>query len=206
VPTHFSVDRRNRYRVGQQFPLVRPESLGLIAPLQAYVAEFLPDGLSDHGLTYLLKAQFMHTDAAHELVLENVRQAHYPYRPSRLQSVFAWRSLDEAMCFAKNNAGCPVYELDAPEVFTANMTLLSIRAHPLQVSMFAHSYWRGEQWPAGFPGEIEPQWEVLMPASTTVVRQMGIWSAMWLPLHAEGQVPFGVIDGPSEQGQQRAPA
>ena len=206
LPTHYSVDRRNLYKVGQQFRLTHPDQLDLSPPLRAYLSEFLPGGLSDHGLTYLL-LPFMNPDAAQELVWESVRRAHYRHRPSRLQSVFGWETLDGAMAFAQRFPGCPVYELEAPEVFKANMALLSVRTHPLQVSMFAHAYWRGEQWPAGHPGEVEPQWEFLMPAaSTTVVRQLGIWSAMWLPLHMEGQLPLEATDGHSEQGQQGASA
>jgi len=194
VPIHYSVDRRNLYKAGQRFRLMQPEQLDLPAPLQAYLSEFLPGGLSDHGLTYLLGLPFVNLDAAQELVWESVRQAHYPHRPSRLQSVFAWDTLSGAMTFAQRYPGCPVYELEAPEVFKGNMALLSVRTHPLQVSMFAHAYWRGEQWPEGHPGEVESQWEFLMPAaSTTAVRQLGIWSSMWLPLHVDISPNSGLV-------------
>jgi hypothetical protein len=128
----FSVDRRGLYKIGDTLTLFKQNPLSstflavedFIAPgeLAAHLSVLFPDGLSLRGwdymtrhLDFLTKAGtstcYASYDATLELVLEYVRRAAFRHHPSRLQSYFAFASLDDAKAFRVGTQ--PIYRLHA---------------------------------------------------------------------------------------------
>lgn len=137
------------------------------------ISEGLEAGLSRHGQRYMSDKQneFSVSSTAIELLFEQVRQRFYPHRPSRMQSFFA---VPDEASLLKIKLPSPVPFHIAYEVsevipdssFTANMNLLHIE-NPGGFSIaYAHAYWRGEQGPA------DPMWEILIPHSVNIIRQL----------------------------------
>jgi hypothetical protein len=94
-----------------------------IAPdqLRDHLQHLFPNGLSLHGWDYLTRRQLLIQVPGHpvqadyslslELLVEYVRRAAFPDHPSRLQSYFAFGSLEEAT--SSRTGGQPIYRLDA---------------------------------------------------------------------------------------------
>lgn len=68
------------------------------------VADLLPIPFSEHGIRYVGKIdQKPNEDSSGiiEFLAEFIRQSHFPTRPSRFSSLFAWKYLDDARRFAE---------------------------------------------------------------------------------------------------------
>ena len=75
------------------------------------VIKYFPNGLNPHGLSILLNRQ-LHDDSFSEpiteIIFELVRQLHFPSSPSRLTSLYASQSIDQAenwKCLWSKNFG-----------------------------------------------------------------------------------------------------
>src|SRR5687767_5156099 len=77
--------------LSQNYPPATPEALQL-------VTDWFPEGLTQHGIRYLL-AQGSNPSRAVELFAEAVRRTEFEDRPSRLTSVFGTQTLPEAQVF-----------------------------------------------------------------------------------------------------------
>ena len=149
--------------------------------VQQTIEQLFPDGLSNHGLTYLywqmtaafpLQASFYDEAAlgamrshAIDLVLELVRRYEFRDPPSRYQSIFCWESLDDAKRFASQmTAGrAPVWEIEGEAVNRGDMNLLGMST-ALATWDRARRYWRREAL-ASHP----PLWEIAV-APVALVR------------------------------------
>ena len=142
--------------------------------IQAHLSLIFPDGIADHGERYLLNGNANQREQGIELLWEYVRRAHFPHRPSRMLSAFAWRSVEEAREFARriDSVGAPVWELSGGEAFTGNMTLLNNSGSVVRTSQLAHAYWSGEAGPC-VEGLAPPVWEVLLTGPVIVQRLVG---------------------------------
>ncbi|MFC9363073.1 hypothetical protein ACFTZB_41710 [Rhodococcus sp. NPDC057014] len=100
MPRFYTVDRRGSLHEGQTLGLTRYDDI-TPAVLQHHLDVLFPDGVAAHGENNFVSAdaRFQVTDHVIELAWENVRRAHFPAAPSRLQSVFAVDGLDEARAF-----------------------------------------------------------------------------------------------------------
>ncbi|WP_322049778.1 DUF2441 domain-containing protein [Paraburkholderia bannensis] len=164
---YYTVDRRMRLSVGQILGL-SPVDLQSIPDLEAHYKHLFPNGVSDHGHRYL-PHRANERDPSIELLWEFVRRAAFPHRPSRLTSVFAWQSLDDARRFKRENhlTDARIYELKGGNPFVANMSLLNNSTPLLRTSQMAHAYWEGGVGPTTV-GLADPRWEVLLSAPVIV--------------------------------------
>ncbi|CAN7784040.1 hypothetical protein LJR296_008234 [Cupriavidus necator] len=172
MPLYFTVDRAGRIQPGLDLGSPQRPDLQNFPDLAAHFERDFPQGVTEHGQRYL-NTLATERDSAIELVWEYVRRAHFPDRPSRLTSAFAWRTLEEAKAF-RASAGVPlakVWAVDASEGFVANMSLLNIASSTLRVMQLADLYWNGKEGPTGL-GLKAPNWEVLLSGSVTVVGEV----------------------------------
>lgn len=168
MTSFYIVDRQHSLREGLTIELTRYSD---ISPreLQLHVDDMFPDGLSSHGERYFLRSDALALVASPniEILFEYVRRAAYPSRPSRFQSVFAFRTLADARIFRASYSTKtePIWELHAQSYFIADMRLLTAGNSILWYSYLAHKYWKGE------PSE-DPLWEVLLVPPVTVLRSV----------------------------------
>lgn len=79
-----------------------------------HMDEMFSEGISVHGSNYLfqgLRGEFIYSSWALEMCFENVRYKYFPNKPSRLQSAFAWRDLDDAQKFRRSR-DCDIYAVE----------------------------------------------------------------------------------------------
>lgn len=165
---YYTLDRTGRLSEGMILGLVRHLD---VQPdfLLKHVDEMFPEGVTEHGNSYFLRGSrpANSVESAIELLFEYVRRSHYPDRPSRFQSVFAFASVEETQTFRKKH-GKPthvIWEVEATLSFKGNMGLLTLASSLLTLSWRAHEYWRGQ------PGKGVPElWECLLVPPVTIVR------------------------------------
>ncbi|MBF6989304.1 DUF2441 domain-containing protein [Cupriavidus sp. IK-TO18] len=170
MKTYFHVDRRQGFTAGQHSQLSKLD-LSHAQDLGQHLDILCPNGVSAHGNQYLNSdVKSGKGEAAIELIWEYVRRAHFPERPSRLTSTFAWQSLEEAKAFRLDSGltDANIWQIEAAEGFVANMALLNIGTSVLRASQFAHAYWAGEVGPQ-IKGLKARCWEVLLTGPITVV-------------------------------------
>jgi hypothetical protein len=186
VARFFHVDRSAALQPGQVLNLTRLDQLPAAnkipdAALQDHVEELFPQGVTYHGLSFLFYQNTLAfpihqglydtqslndmRSQAIDLVLEYVRRASFQDRPSRYESIFCWRSRDDATRFTSliGNAGAPIVEIEGDERFVADMNVLTFGT-ALGTSLMAHRYWRGEPLPSG-----TPLWEVFVAPGARVI-------------------------------------
>ena len=133
------------------------------------------DGLSSHGARYLLKPglgvgnEVRVTDFLLELQFEYVRHIYYKSKPSRLQSLFAFDSYEEAERFKAQTGGRGVIcEIDAYGLcFIANRNHLKIDADPDAQKHRAMAYWEGQRF--SFDEHYSPDAEYLLELPARVL-------------------------------------
>jgi len=180
MPRYFHIDRRGTLTPGQELNR-RPLTFNAGTPQEFidHANARYPNGLSDHGLMYFLNGDISsglaladaqaRTDAVRnqvlELVFEGVRQASFPDRPSRFESVFAWKSLSEAKAFQRGFGGptARIVRVESDDAFRADMNLLSLGTI-LVTSYYAHEYWGGKRHPLK-----NPAWEYLLRPPVHVI-------------------------------------
>lgn len=141
------------------------------APALALTREWFPQGMTAHGVRYLLGADpQLERDRAIEITWELVRRLEFPDRPSRLTSIFAWDSLEDAQAFqARQRAftATAVYRVEGESLLRANMPLLTALAGAGGSALQdARDYWAGKR------GAAPELWEHLLRPPVTVVRQV----------------------------------
>jgi hypothetical protein len=183
---YFSVDRRGYYKPGGTLNLFKENPFGWTSflpidglvtaeALAAHLNELFPDGLSLHGWNYMTghtdfltkhgtTVNYANYETTLELLLEYVRRAEFPSSHSRMQSYFAFGSLDAALAFRTN--GSPVYRLDADVVLQLDQHWLRHGNQGVAGSYCARKYWSGA-------GSDNPKWECLLMPPVRVLRQVG---------------------------------
>jgi hypothetical protein len=160
----YTVDRAGTLDEGQLCSLVKHSDVE--PPVLAdHVKELFPDGVSTHGERYFLQneAQAMVVSPILELLFEQVRRAAFADRPSRFQSMFAFKSLAEACSFLSQFGDGAIYKVNADVFFRGNMNLLNAGNSILTTSWFANQYWKGE---TGL--QDDPCWEFLLKCPVKV--------------------------------------
>src|SRR5690606_23011516 len=121
-----------------------------------------PDGLSPHGWGYMT-IRFgspllqgggcgLPNEPIMELIFEYVRRTDYADRPSRLQSFFAYDSLEKAKQEFPNTQ---IVRFVSEHHFRCDQTWLNV-SHQIAVAEFnAHRYWSGD-------ASSTPEWEFLI--------------------------------------------
>lgn len=173
---HFlTVDRRRTMNQGQVISLVKHAD---ISPpeLQLHVNCLFPEGLSRHGERYFISSQTQaqETNPSIELLLEYVRRARFPNRPSRFQSLFGIMTMEDALWFA-SAYGCDdslIWEVECETFFRADMSLLTQNCTNLVYSYYAELYWSGRTVTAN------PRWESLLVPPIAVTRLIGEYKTL----------------------------
>jgi hypothetical protein len=143
----YSLDRKGLLLDGKEIGLVRWSDVDP-PMLQEHLDSLFPDGVSNHGDRHLVTENAA-TDLEPniELVFEYVRRAQFPHRPSRYQSVFACRTVEDVVLF-RNEFGQPsdsIWLLEADDAFDTDMRFLTLGGSALVVSWFAQRYWQGDE-------------------------------------------------------------
>ncbi|MFA0190474.1 DUF2441 domain-containing protein [Vibrio lentus] len=186
--TFYTVDRSGELNEGLELALQTEfghiqfqeiENLCTRDDMLQRVIQLYPNGISRHGIYYLLTYNLLVHDnqtgqplslAPHipvmEGIFELVRKQEFPERPSRMQSVFAWCTEDEAMTYrALNGNEVSIYEIESDEAFIADQNLLYLGTSIAGATEFARKYWSGER-----SNNFKP--EAIIPLPTLVGRKV----------------------------------
>lgn len=141
----------------------------LIARIQA----LYPEGLSRHGIQYLIEYFLIIQDSQTgqslrlcpsepviEAIFEQVRKEEFSHCPSRMQSMFAWTNLNDAYEF-KSSEEDTIYQIESDKAFIADMNLLYLGGSILGAYEYARRYWAGETSNA-------PKLEAIIPLPVTI--------------------------------------
>lgn len=136
------------------------------------LSSLLQGEYSRHGGHYLVDAINMTSHSGHpmEIILELIRQKDFPDKPSRLESMFACLSQQDADSFRKLDpfyAKCPVYEAipDGSLFHVADMNLLNIDCPAHEFLQRCNLYWSGLS-------SDTPFWEVVIPLPAVIGDQV----------------------------------
>ena len=175
MTTYFTIDRKRRLEPNLTLEVKRCEDPELPPELRNHLEEMFPGGVSDHGRRFFILGQFLEVERVIELTWEFLRRAHFPNRPSRYVCTYAWRTLEEAQRFRSQSedTGVPIWEVESETCFIANMNLLNLQFSSIATSRRAHIYWQGLEAADDTYNHIHGQtWEVLLPPSAKVIRQV----------------------------------
>jgi hypothetical protein len=138
-----------------------------------------PQGLSQFGLACVCSNTPPKPKEVvyRELLLEEIRRQHFPHRPSRLESLFACRSAEEAVAMQREMKckDAALWEVECEDAFICDMKFANIM--PISLDTLSrrakeawmvqlHRYWRGE-------ASANPLWECLLPLPVVVIRRHG---------------------------------
>ena len=116
--------------------------------------KYYKEGLSNHGLNYLLRNDFqydkkMHLPVVMDVIFEYERLLNYPEKLSRYQSFFAFDKegvLDYIKMTNIENSFYKIYEVESSYYEKYNMNLISGGEH-FSISAMAKHYWENEDDP-----------------------------------------------------------
>ncbi|MCK9251086.1 MAG: DUF2441 domain-containing protein [Solirubrobacteraceae bacterium] len=172
-------DSDDLYIVGADAQAPLPETLELEHPgplperAMRLLRDWFPDGVSRHGNYYFAQALKMTPDQASslavDLVFETVRRYEFPRLPSRMQTIFAVDSLEDAERFrvGRRPDDAPIFLVSGRVAHRANMYLTGLGNYGAGAIINARDYWSGEQ------GEVpDLLWEYLLEPPVTVIERV----------------------------------
>ncbi|WP_436897734.1 DUF2441 domain-containing protein [Acinetobacter gyllenbergii] len=185
---YFTVDRLGNANTGNRFELVNDFSTTMICTMEGmltrpelivYLNQTYPNGLSRHGIQYLLNKPLLVNQIEGknvlpispmvEAIFEQVRRAEFPNLPSRMVCMFGWQSINEALEFANTNhrGSFKIHEVetDGENVFIGDMNLLKTGGQVVNSYALARKYWSGEH-------SSSPILEVLIPLPVTIGKEV----------------------------------
>jgi hypothetical protein len=166
---YFTVDRNRTLIESQTISLIKYTDIYPLE-MQNHVDSLFPDGVTNHGELYVIRGSTPANgiNGSLELLFEYVRRSHFPSRPSRFQSVFAFNDLDQARSFMGlySTSSGNIWEIESALGFRADMRLLTLNGSLLNLSNNAHRYWDG------ISGGDSPIWEILLTPPVKVIRRV----------------------------------
>ena len=136
-----------------------------------HIARMYEQGISYHGYRYLvhpIQNKFSFSEWATEVYFEYVRYKEFPELPSRFQSIFGWKSLEQAIVFDRDS---PIFEIsNETGFFIADMNLLKMSFNQHSNEETARKYWRGERQNDDL--NYVPVWEYIINNPVTVRKQI----------------------------------
>lgn len=179
MQTYFHVDRAKSLSEGCEVHLDKKFSeifiLGIHGLYDSDKAKeralsLFPSGLSSHGIRYLLTHEIVisqqgtgaplpitHTEPMVETIFEQVRRSEFPSCPSRMQSLFAWETQQEAEAFdAERGGGHRIFKVTHNAALIRDQNLLYLGGAPIGALELAEQYWQGVQGPSYKPEAILP--------------------------------------------------
>ncbi|MBP3945202.1 DUF2441 domain-containing protein [Psychrobacter sp. K31L] len=168
MPKFYTVDRAGSMNVNSIFELSTnyPEKQmwtvdGLYdeKDVIARIEQFYPKGLSTHGIQYLITGGIVifeegtrsplhitYTEPMIEAIFELVRKNEFPTLPSRMQSMFAWLTLEDARRFNESVGNDKsIFEVNSNNAFIADQNLLFLGASVIGAYELARKYWSGDR-------------------------------------------------------------
>lgn len=163
IGRYFTLDRAGSLRPGLRVGLTKHD---VNEPYASHLQFLFPEGVTLHGESYIVSDSKRPTEieAAIELLFEYVRRSHFPNRPSRLQTFYAFESVEMAWAFRTQFAEGlgSVWEVEGTAAFAGDMRHLDLGNTPLTASYCAHRYWEGSS-------SENPLWEQLLVPPVTVI-------------------------------------
>lgn len=177
---YLHADRAGALRSGTVIdlePYRREESaLMLLAPcldekLVKHLETLMEHGISLHGAQYLRMSNREpdYLSMMTELVYEKYRKEQFPDRTSRLQSLFAFDNIRDALRFA--GEGKRIFEVETEgTAYKYDMNALKLSFDPDEQERYAVRYWAGR--PLSGDADYTPQWEYLLTMPVKIVREV----------------------------------
>lgn len=176
----YHLDRGNKLEVGQSIDLVKINDINcrdnpmFTQTLQSHFYNLFPNGVTSHGDGYFASSsEYAIISPAIELLYEYVRKANFKDKPSRAESFFAVKSLNDIQRFADmyriNIYECSIWEVECENYHRGDMNLLKILPSNLITSYFANEYWSG-----GTADDPQPFWEYLLTTPVKIVRKINL--------------------------------
>lgn len=176
MPKFYHIDRAGTLEVDKrvelikdytQKPLIEIENLIEKQNLVDRLNGLYPNGISYHGIQYLLNTKLILNDnngrpttytlcnPMIEAIFELVRSSEFSHLPSRMQSMFCWQTLSDLKKF-NDNSQLKIYEIETDDYFVGDMKLLYLGGQIIHTIELARMYWSGER-------SKDPHLEVLVP-------------------------------------------
>lgn len=140
--------------------------------LEEFARNMFDGGISRWGKDYLFNQHIgggpeVPSSLAIELVVELVRRASFPERPSRLSCAFGFDNLEDARHFKVRYAGpdAPILRVSCQDSFQCDSDLLRVGYNLLGFWLYATKYWSGEAGPS-------PVWEELLVPPVRVLEKV----------------------------------
>ncbi len=162
----FHVDSGKSLKKGQKIKLTHYYGIEN-KELEEHVNLLFPKGFSRHGERYFVSSQirveFKESDLPSllennyikttsnsrngiiEILFEYVRRSNFPDKPSRFQSLHAFKTIEDATKFRKEYCESKgyVWEVKCDNAFKVDMNLLNLEGSLLKLSYKIHKYWSG---------------------------------------------------------------
>ncbi len=186
MEVYYHSDRAERLQTGTVIELepYRPEESTLLLfrccmddAFLGHLTRLMREGISLHGARYLLMPGHApnYISLATELAYEAYRWKHEPGTVSRLQSLFAWRNLEDAVRFGKQARQGRIYRVRCSEgekPLPYDMNGLKLSYDPEEQERYAERYWAGK--PASADADYKPCWEYLLRLPVTVLEEVTV--------------------------------
>lgn len=142
-----------------------------------HLAEMMRKGISLHGARYLMMADQKpdFESMTTELVYEEYRWRNRLRIQSRLQSLFAWRNLADAVRFGREAGSGRIYRVrcsDKEKPLPHDMNGLQLSFSAEEQARYTALYWEGK--PFCSDANYEPCWEYLLRLPVTVLEEVSI--------------------------------
>ncbi|MGJ1348248.1 hypothetical protein [Sphingobacterium siyangense] len=188
----YTITQEGRFLPGQMLELSVSDTLNLDTfnlegffdqkELKEHALELFPRGLSWHGWRYLntrhtygdnVNGFYHDTSCLCEMNLEYVRRSFFSHSPSRLQSIFATETVEEAIKFRtryREGKG-KIFEIECNEYLKVDMNFIYLGVSNISGALLAHKYWQGM-------ASANPFWECIVPLPATIVREVSNLATM----------------------------
>lgn len=176
MPKFYHIDRKGTLEVDKRVELLKDYTQQplIIVPdliekqkLVDRLNGLYPDGISYHGVQYLLNSclitkdnfgkptTYTFSNPMMEAIFELVRSSEFSHLPSRMQSMFCWQNLNDLKRF-HDDSKHKIFEIETDNYFVGDMNLLLLGGQIIHAIEFARMYWSGER-------SKDPHLEVLVP-------------------------------------------
>lgn len=186
MEVYYHSDRADALRPGTVVELeqYRPEESRLMllgrccdGDFWGHLSRMMQKGISLHGARYLMMSDHMpdFDSVAMELVYEEYRWRNKLRVPSRLQSLFAWRNLDDAVRFGREAGRGRIYRVqcsDTDRPLPHDMNGLKLFFNAEEQEHYAALYWDGK--PFCSDANYKPRWEYLLKLPVTILEEVAV--------------------------------
>lgn len=144
--------------------------------LQEHVNILFPEGVTKHGDTYFLDSYSKpsHVNGLLELIFEYVRSSYFQNKPSRFQSIFAFKKLEDVAVFIKKigyQGEYKIWKVECSNFFKADMNLLKVANSNLEMSKNVHLYWDSKP-VTDLDANATSLWEYLLVPPVKVISEV----------------------------------